>query len=86
MAKKGGGLNKKVIVSEDLAKIVGPAKTTRPQITKKVWDYIKKHQLQDCDDRRVIHADECLYPIFKKKKIGMMQLAGALNAHIFADE
>ena len=47
-----------------------------------MWDYIKKHDLQDSKNRRNINADEHLLAIFKKKQVTMFELAKILSKHL----
>ena len=54
--------------SEALAKIVGDDPLPRTEITKKLWEYIKKHNLQDANNKRNINADENPLPVFDRKK------------------
>jgi chromatin remodeling complex protein RSC6 len=83
MAKKGEGTFMKPLVpSEALAKITGPAALPRTEITKLVWDYIKKHGLQDPANKRMINADETLKPIFGgKSQVSMFEMTALLAAH-----
>ena len=53
--------------SEALAKIVGDKPLPRTEVTKKLWEYIKKHKLQDAQDKRNINADVNLLAIFSGK-------------------
>ena len=69
-------------LSDELAFIVGAKKSTRPQIVKKIWVYIKAHKCQDSKNRRMIVPDKNLSEIIGKKPIDMMKLAGHLNKHI----
>lgn len=70
-------------VSKDLEEIIGVASASRPEITKLVWDYIKKNDLQDKKNKRLIKPDSKLEKIFKQKTpIDMMQLARYLSDHI----
>lgn len=81
--RKGGGLTQITYgLSEELSMIVGAKKLTRPQVVKKVWDYIKKHKLQDAKQRRVINPDAKLSEVLGKKPIDMLKMAGALSKHI----
>ena len=57
---KGKGLEKVYVCSEELAEIINCETTTRPQMTKKIWAYIKKHDLQDPHKKRVIIPDHKL--------------------------
>ena len=52
--------------SSALAAIIGDRPLPRTEVTKKVWDYIKKNKLQDSVNRRMINADAKLKEIFKK--------------------
>jgi chromatin remodeling complex protein RSC6 len=76
---------KPVEVSEALARIVGSKKQPRTQITKKVWAYIKKHDLQDCDNKRVIVPDDCLGDVIGHRPIDMMKMTKKISEHIYSD-
>lgn len=67
---------------ETLANVVGNKPMPRTEIVKKVWDYIKKHDLQDSKNRRMINADEKTKPLFGKDQISMFDLAKVVNNHI----
>ena len=69
-------------VSDALAKVVGNKPLPRTEIVKKIWVYIKKNDLQDKQNRRMINADANLKPIFVKDQISMFEMAGALNKHV----
>jgi upstream activation factor subunit UAF30 len=69
-------------VSDALAKVVGSKPLPRTEIVKKIWVYIKKNDLQDKQNRRMINADAALKPIFVKDQISMFEMAGALNKHV----
>lgn len=74
---------KPVNISPDLEAVVGKGPMPRSEITKKIWEYIKKHDLQDSKDRRNINADEKLKKVFGgKAQIGMMQMAKHVSANI----
>jgi upstream activation factor subunit UAF30 len=77
------GLQKPVRPSAALAAIVGQAPLPRTEITKKLWDYIKAHGLQDAQNKRQIHADATLEPIFGgKTSISMFELAKLVSQHV----
>jgi upstream activation factor subunit UAF30 len=68
-----------------LGAVVGNKPMPRSQITKKVWDYIKKNDLQDAKNRRNINADDMLKPIFNNKKtVTMFEMTKLVNSHISA--
>ncbi len=68
--------------SEALAKVVGSKPLPRTEIVRKIWIYIKKNNLQDKANKRMINADANLKPIFVKAQISMFELAKALNKHV----
>ena len=70
MAKARGGLAQKVQPDDKLSKVVGNQPMTRSEITKKVWDYVKKNNLQDSQNRRMINADDTMRPIFNGQNHG----------------
>ena len=70
--------------SADLAKIVGKNALPRSEVVSKVWEYIKKHNLQDPKDRRQINADDQLAKIFGKKSASMFEMNKYISAHLSA--
>ena len=79
-----GGITAPVTPSDDLAAIVGKDDLPRSEVVSKVWDYIKKHDLQDAKDRRQINADDKLQKIFGKKSASMFEMNKHLSAHLTA--
>lgn len=65
-----------------LAEVVGSKPLPRTEIVKKVWDYIKKNNLQDSKNKRMINADAKLKPLFGKNQISMFELAKIVNSHV----
>ena len=68
--------------SAALAAIVGDKPLPRTEVTKKVWDYIKKNKLQDAVNKRMINADAKLKEIFKKAQASMFEMTKMINAHL----
>ncbi|MBS0599381.1 MAG: DNA topoisomerase III, partial [Proteobacteria bacterium] len=68
--------------SAQLAAVIGADPVARPEAVKKMWDYIKAHNLQDPQDKRTIVADDKLRAVFGKDRIGMFELAGVLGGHL----
>jgi chromatin remodeling complex protein RSC6 len=68
--------------SAELAKIVGSEPLPRSEVTKKIWEHIKKHKLQNPQNKREIIADEKLQPVFGGKKLDMFQMTKAVNKHL----
>jgi DNA topoisomerase-1 len=69
-------------LSPDLAKLVGATELSRPEVTKKLWDYIKAHNLQDPKNKRQIVPDALLSKIIGKEPIDMMKLSSFLSKHL----
>ncbi|NIP82587.1 MAG: DNA topoisomerase III [Gemmatimonadetes bacterium] len=83
MAKARGGLAQKVQPDAKLAKVVGSQPMTRSEITKKVWDYVKKNNLQDSQNRRMINADDTMRPIFNgQNQVSMFEMTKLVNQHV----
>ena len=70
--------------SGELAKIVGSEPLPRTEVTKKVWDHIKRNKLQNPENRREIIADDKLQAVFGKKKLNMFEMTKAINKHLKA--
>ena len=79
---KSSSFMKPMRPSEELAKIVGAEPLPRTEVTKKVWAHIKKHKLQNPQNKREILADDKLQPIFGAKKLNMFQMTKAINKHL----
>lgn len=74
---------KPVQPDEALAKIVGSTPLPRGELTKKLWDYIKKHKLQDEAKKTNINADENLKVVFGgKKQVTMFEMTKLVSAHV----
>jgi upstream activation factor subunit UAF30 len=69
-------------LSADLAAVIGAAPIPRTEVTKKVWEYIKKHDLQDAANRRNINADAKLKVIFGKDQVTMFEMTKLISAHL----
>ena len=68
--------------SDQLSSVVGGSPMPRTEITKKLWQYIKRKNLQDPKNRRMINADENLRPIFKKDQVSMFDMTKLVNKHL----
>lgn len=79
-----GGITAPVTPSPELAEIVGKNDLPRSEVVSKVWDYIKKNDLQDANDRRQINGDEKLSKIFGKKSVSMFEMNKHLSKHLTA--
>ena len=68
--------------SAALAAIIGDKAVPRTEVTKKVWEYIKKHDLQDKAKRTMINADAKLKEIFKQAQVSMFEMTKLINSHL----
>jgi upstream activation factor subunit UAF30 len=69
--------------SSDLAAVIGSAPAPRTEVTKKIWDYIKKNKLQDNANKRMINADSKLKSVFGgKNQVSMFEMTKLVNAHL----
>lgn len=74
---------KPVHVSDALAAVIGPGPMPRTEVTKKLWDYIKKHHLQDQKAKRNINPDEKLAKVLgSSDPIDMFKMTGKVAAHL----
>jgi chromatin remodeling complex protein RSC6 len=66
-----------------LAAVVGAMPMPRTEVTKKIWDYIKKNKLQDAINKRLINADEKLRAVFGgKKQVNMFEMTKLISNHL----
>jgi upstream activation factor subunit UAF30 len=68
--------------SKELSAVVGAEPLPRAEVVSKVWDYIKKHDLQNPENRREILADDNLEAVFGKKKVTMFEMNKYLSQHL----
>ena len=80
--KPNAAFMKAMTPSASLAAIVGGNPLPRTEVTKKVWDYIKKNKLQDAVNRRMINADAKLKEIFKKAQVSMFEMTKLISNHL----
>ena len=80
--KPNAAFMKALTPSSTLAGVIGSSAVPRTEAVKKIWDHIKKNNLQDSANRRMINADERLRPLFGKDQISMFDLAKILSKHL----
>ena len=78
----GGGLQRPVQPSADLAHITGSDPLPRSQVVSKMWDYIRSNNLQNPENKREILADDKLRKIFGKDKVSMFEMNKHLSNHL----
>ena len=79
-----GGITAPVTPSPELAEIVGKDDLPRSEMVSKVWEYIKKHKLQDPKDGRQINADAKLEKVFGQKSASMFEMIKLLSNNLTA--
>ena len=80
--KKTNALQKPLTPSAELAAVVGSGQLSRGEVVSKIWDYIKKNNLQDKANKRNINADAKLKEIFGKPQVSMFELASLIGKHV----
>ncbi len=81
--KPNAAFMKAMTPSSSLAAVVGSMPLPRTEVTKKIWDYIKKNKLQDSVNRRLINADEKLRQVFGgKKQVSMFEMTKLVSNHL----
>jgi upstream activation factor subunit UAF30 len=81
--KPNAAFMKAMTPSAALAAVVGSKPLPRTEVTKKVWEYIKKNKLQDAKNKRNINADAALGAIFGgKKQVSMFEMTKLVNKHL----
>jgi chromatin remodeling complex protein RSC6 len=81
--KGNAALAKPVQPDEKLAAVVGSEPLPRTEITKRIWDYIKQHKLQDSQNRQRINADDKLRAIFDgREQVTMFEMTKLVSGHM----
>ena len=86
--KPGGGAGNSAFMAPQtpdaaLAAVIGSNPLPRTEVTKRIWDYIREHNLQDPNDKRTIRADAKLKQVFDgKDSVTMFELTKRVNAHL----
>lgn len=81
--KPNAAFMKPMTLSPTLAAVIGTAPIPRTEVTKKIWEYIKKHDLQDAANRRNINADDKLKAVFGgKAQVSMFEMTKLISGHL----
>ena len=81
-AAKTDGAHKTVKPSAELGAVIGKDPLKRTEVVSKMWDYIKKNNLQNPANKREILADAKLEKVFGKKSVTMFEMNKHLNGHL----
>jgi upstream activation factor subunit UAF30 len=83
MAKANSAFMKPMTISAELAEVVGKGPMPRSEVVKKLWVYIKKHELQDAKNKRNINADDALKKVFGGKgTVSMFEMTKLVSKHL----
>ncbi len=77
-----GGLQRPVKPSADLAAITGSDPLPRSEVVSKMWDYIRRNNLQNPENKREIVADDKLKAVFGQPKVTMFEMNKHLSQHL----
>jgi chromatin remodeling complex protein RSC6 len=81
--KPSAAFMKPVQPDDALSKVVGSSPLPRTELTKKLWDYIRKNNLQDKTKRTQINADDNLKVVFNgKKSVSMFEMTKLVSGHV----
>jgi len=80
--KTESAFSKPLTPSKELAAVVGSAPLPRTEVVSKMWEYIKKHKLQNEANKREIVADAKLHAVFGKPKVTMFEMNKYLAQHL----
>lgn len=79
---KQSAFMKKLKPSKELAAIVGDEPLPRSEVVKRLWEYIKKNNLQDASNKRIINADAKLEKVLRTKSCDMFQMTKLVSANL----
>jgi chromatin remodeling complex protein RSC6 len=80
--KPNAAFMKALTPSAELAAVIGAGAAARTEVVKKLWAYIRKHNLQNPKNKRNILADEKLKKVFGKGEVSMFELASLIGKHL----
>ena len=86
---KKTGINMEVNVSKELAAIIGTKsgeKISRPQVVKRLWAYLKEHNLQDPENKQYFTPDATMEPVFGNERMKAFSMSKYLKEHLTADK
>lgn len=80
--KPNAAFMKALMPSAELAAVIGAGAAARTEVVKKLWAYIRKHNLQNPKNKRNILADDKLKKVFGKNEVSMFELASLIGKHL----
>jgi chromatin remodeling complex protein RSC6 len=80
--KPNAAFMKPMQTSDALGAVVGKGAMPRTEVTKKLWQYIKRNGLQDAKERRMINADDKMRAVLGKSRVSMFEMTKLVNKHL----
>ncbi|KAF8141255.1 SWIB/MDM2 domain-containing protein [Boletus edulis] len=77
-----GGFAKEYTLSDPLSAVLAVERLSRPQVVKKLWEYIRQHELQNPSNKKEIMCDDALRAVFAVDKIDMFRMNKVLGQHL----
>ncbi|CAA6662970.1 unnamed protein product [Spirodela intermedia] len=79
---KPRGISQPRPISQAMQELLGVSEIPRTQALKQIWAYIKQHNLQDTENKKIIICDDKLKRIFGgRDRVGFLEISGLLNPH-----
>ncbi len=75
-------LSKPLNLTPELEAVIGKGPLPRTEVVKKLWEYIKQHNLQNPQNKRNILADDKLKVVFGKSEVTMFEMTKLVSAHL----
>lgn len=82
--KRNSAFMKALKPSPELAAVIGPEAVPRTEVTKRLWEYIKAHNLQNPANKRNIICDDKLRAVMGKGEVTMFEITGLVGKHLNA--
>jgi upstream activation factor subunit UAF30 len=82
MAQANSAFMKPLNLSPELEAVIGKGPLPRSEVVKKMWEYIKKHDLQNPANKRNILADDKLKAVFGKDEVTMFEMTKLVSGHL----
>jgi upstream activation factor subunit UAF30 len=81
--QRSAGFKKPVQPDEKLAAVIGHDPLPRTDLTRKLWEYIRSHNLQDAENKTFIKADDKLKEVFDgKDRVSMFEMTKLVSGHV----
>lgn len=84
---RSGGFHKPMTLSAPLSALLdNEIQLSRPQTVKRIWAYVREHDLQDPSDKRMIRCDDAMRAVFKQEKVHMFTMNKLLGQNLYSQD